>query len=162
MRLAFAVFVLCSIQQASGQRILKSDQETLKGLSSFHVSLTGDDVTPALKEAGVDRSDVQTAVELRLRSLGLQVTSEEGTTYLEVTITGICHADTPWCAVTYNLSFRQPAIVRANGGLWMCRTWSAATTLLSTKTSLQEDWKTHLLRIVDSFANSYLQQNPRK
>ena len=140
--------------------------DTLKSIGhvSVHVFLV-----PEIEEFGLQRLSMQTAVELRLRSLGIivdeigmyravSVKSTESYGYLDIVVGGIKQND----GIIFNIIVAlKQYVVTANtpnlallGTTWITSSFG--------KINDSNKLKTHLIDKVDEFANAYLANHPKE
>lgn len=165
MRLLPISLLLCLVSCAYGQATeLLSSAETLKGIKTFAVRI--ERVHDTFREIGVDESVIRTAVELRLRSLGLPISRSVNTLpFLYINATTVCSAEISVCAVTYILEFTQPVLLllpsKNTDSVVSGITYTDGITLLYGTRALRDAWRVPLLEIVDKFANEFLAQKAR-
>jgi len=150
-------------------------RETLKGASPLvagaGVSTTNDETEKLLNASGIRTASVQTRLELRLRSAGIQLAepseaSQRGRTdddlppMLLVFLKATC-LDAKVCAVTLTARFFQRATIHRNSISAAVATWSNDTGLIAGRDRLDGVWDS-LDRLVDLFSNDWLAANPRR
>lgn len=120
-------------------------------------------VDEELVKYGLTVSAVTTAVELRLRSLGLPV-SKSNFPYLHVSVSGICNENSAICALSFAIMFRHKVLTIEYEApiLTVGSIWVAGRVLLYGTATLRDRWKEALIEDVDKFANAFLAQNPKK
>lgn len=134
--------------------------EDLKGLSA--VSVLVQDLSDGAKVLGLNKDDIQTDVELKLRLAGMRVVTEEegfklpGDPYLYVNVT---LPDTPRVA-SIAIELRQDAVLRRNSAIaHSVITWSSGAVISSPSAQIiRDDFKD----LVDKFLNDWLSVNPKK
>lgn len=164
IRLVVVVLTLCAFQSVSGQsQPLASDEETLRGIEYIRVVV--EELSHSAKQNGLTEGAVKTAVELRLRSLGLPVWAAREippmTPYLYVNINIVCLNDPPFCAMYIRLNVKQ-VVGNSNGLFSYASTWSTGSNLITGARALRSNWQRDLIEQVDLFANDYLAANPKK
>lgn len=160
MRLLIAL-LLSLPSMAVAQKFLTNQTDTLAKVGPFRVVV--DPIDPETsKTLDIRTSSVQTAVELRLRSLGLPVTSSNSDSepYLWVRLDHVCSDNGVACARSVIVSFHQ--VVNLKGSQCYANTWSISVTGIAGLPSAKNTWNTFLMPGVDTFANAYLEANPKK
>lgn len=158
MRLLLVCLLLSLVPSAFGQYVL--GDEVLKGIKEFEVNVFVDE---ELVRYGLTVSAVTTAVELRLRSLGLPV-SKSTFPYLHVSMSGTCNENSAICALSLAIQFRHKVLTIEYEApiLTVGSIWNTGSVLLYGTTTLPTRWKEALIEDVDKFANAFLAQNPKK
>ena len=176
--LTVAVMIAVAIA-AAPQGSHSSGRESLRGLKQLCVVV--EDLGSDIQNDGLDRSAVQTDVEVKLRLAGIQVvTCQEasktpGGPLLVVNINSMLAKDLGLYAVNVELSFeqtvllehlefRQDAHVETNPDVWriFATTWIDSGLLTVGKTRVSQAVRDSIRDKVDKFINDYLAVNPRK
>ena len=129
---------------------------TLKGLSGVQVLI--EELNDAAKALGLDTAAIQTDVELRLRTAGLRVLSDE-----EERST----PDRPWLYVNVNVVGKAAAIgVNFSQTARLARTRESASVTTWSRTGLAinptaESIRNQIKDYVDAFLNDWLSANPK-
>ncbi len=171
------------LQREEPQRSVISGRETLKGVKEFSVAIV---LNAFAKDAGVNATQTQTDVELKLRSLGIHVVSEDesskilGRPYLQITIvaigkTGKCSCGPNAVTITnygyvVDLSFHEDAVLYPDA-LRIREGESADAHVLETlgivqvgvaeKAEAAKEIRSVVADMVSTFANNYLAENPK-
>jgi hypothetical protein len=143
-------------------------RKTLAGVPSVHILV--EELSDDLKKAGLSTAMLQTDAELRLRTVGIRVATEDesfslpGSPYLYVAVTGIKDATTTGKYRGYSaaveLQFvqavglnRDPSI-RVEAPTWSIMNIVTGSTVEVIRKSVRD--------FTDHFANAYLTANPKR
>jgi len=163
---------------AFGQDVGFAGRETLRGIKHFAVIIA---IGDGAKNAGVSESLIRTDVELKLRSLGIRVMSAEeadkvlGRPHLLITVLavkqdsrcscGLKSALTTHYGYTVGTSFYQDAFLAVPQDdpdvPVSIETWGLLMTGIAEKAKVVADIRADVSRMVDTFANNYLAENPK-
>jgi len=139
-------------------------QQSLQGLVGIRVVVKKHNLDTA--KYGLTFDELQTEIESRLRSRGVQVVAREE--YSGASRTGILHIDvlpliaeaTGFCAVSINVALVQNVILTGQDTTRLCQatTWERRTVALCDTESLKEIPKT-VVGFVDQFVKDYIAAN---
>lgn len=161
-RLFVALIFLITLLRQDIDAATKDEKESLKGIKSFHV------VVESLEEekaAGLTEDQIQTDVELRLRSLGLKVVDSpkvDGFLYVDVHIVPPQGTGGSFYSFHIRLEFHQMVILfRDHKASFLCSTWSTGRTGFVKTGKVEKNLREQILERVDEFANDFLAVNPK-
>ncbi len=130
---------------------------TLRGLDEFAVVV---DLNLELEETGLNKNQLQTDVELRLRRDGIRVTSS-GMAFLAINVNGFAGPDqTGLYVFSVTAQVIQPvSLVRDSDITIFAGTWSLSLTGLAGSARVEGGVRNYVADLVDSFINAYLAEN---
>jgi len=142
--------------------------DVLIGLNG--VSVMVEDLNKDATEAGLSTEDIKTQVELRLRTLGIRVLTEQelkqslSLPILCVNVTALKHSGSDLYAISISVQLLERLFeVRQPGAVVVgAIPWQKEFTAISGGGVLSEKAKDSVLNLVDAFANDYLAANPKK
>jgi hypothetical protein len=147
---------------------LSDKVQSLKGIPPFAVLV--ESLNEHAKTIGMTEQAIKTTVELRLRTLGVPVTSHASrdTPYLYVNVNAICETDKIVCVFNIDISFYQRVFLyaddvypqRSQATVWAA-TWDAGGIVLR-GIALFQAHPQIIQKYTDMFANDYLEANPKK
>lgn len=135
-------------------------QDTLSRVGNFGVLV--EDLGDDAKALGLTEERIKTAVELRLRSLGISVRSTSQSPYLYVRTNVACSDVAPMCAANIEVSM---TLLVALPGRATCDApiWNTAALVIAGKNTIRDTLiRDYLIQSVDRFANNYLAVHPKK
>jgi hypothetical protein len=136
---------------------------TLRGLTGFAVVV--DEFDAESLQAGLNRQDIQTAVELRCRIAGVPI-SPKYFGYLHIqmiplqnTVHGL---PTGSYAAAIQVEFRQMVSLNRDPTISAyAATWSQMAVMTMSRRDVGSHCRDSVNRLVDEFLNAYLAQNPK-
>jgi hypothetical protein len=144
----------------------KFERATLAGLMGVHVVV--EDMDPATEKDGLERSTLQTDVELKLRQAGIRVLTREevfavpGTAALYLNVNTLRHR-TGLYAYCIELELKQGVTLIRNLAITtLGATWQAPGFLGTVGADRLHTVRDDVRDQVDQFLNAYLAANPKK
>lgn len=136
-------------------------QDILTRVDTFRV-LAEDINDGAKKELGVTAERLQTAVELRLRTLGLPVTSSGSAPTLHVRLNVVCSSVVDICAVNVDVSMSRLVTLPRRASC-LATIWNTSGHYIGGKITFKDSLiRDTLMENVDIFANDYLAVHPKR
>ena len=154
------VIMMCLILEANGQMSM-TDKNSLQGITRLIVVV--ENIEPEIERDVIERSTIQTDVELKLRMAGVKVinsfdnNSLEGPHYIYVNI-NILKIDEFQYVYNINVKLIQGVMLIRNDELCLATTWSD-TYLGFAGTLKQESIRDSIKELVDNFIIDYLDMN---
>ena len=157
-----AVFVFASNSQAIS---FQDEKGSLKNLKEINVNVIVDD---ELVKAGVDRNDIQTAAELKLRMAGIKVPTEKEVpktpwiAFLFVELSGLKITGTGMFALVVSVKLKQDVYLARDTTIALFTdTWTDSR-IGYVGIFRMSDIQYLINPSVDEFINDYLSVNPKK
>jgi len=154
---AIAVLLMCAASAAAQMSIGK---ESLKGLPAVRVIV--EDFDSQMVDFGLNKSQLQQDVELRLRKAGIKVVPQDNefAPFIDVAIAGAKVPRTNAAVYAVNVDLFQPVTLQRDPAMKLnAQTWSA--TLAVGYTISVSTVRNTLADAIDAFINDYLSQNTR-
>lgn len=138
-------------------RDTRDARATLRGVKEFAVVV---DLNPELEKTGLDKDQLQTDVELRLRKAGIRVVSS-GKAFLAINVNEFSGPDqTGLYVFSVKAEFIQPVnLVRNPDFSIFAGTWSLSLDSLAGIARVEGGVRSHAADLVDRFTNAYLAEN---
>ncbi len=140
----------------------KLSRSTLTGLQ--RVGILVQSVGPNIAEEGISISQIKSDVELKLRTVGIEVfsnknefSSEKGHPFINVNINCLPEMDSGLYAYSVHVELVQNAFLERNNLILApATTWSSSSLSISKISDIRNNIKD----VVDRFLNAYLSVNP--
>ena len=167
MRCALSLMaVLLATAMAATPQDDEYTQETLQGLKGVRVLI--ENLHPDAARDGLDKTTIQTDVELKLRQTGIKVLTETewlaaaGAPYLYIHL-DTCGGETGRYAFSIEVSLQQMARLERDPKIVAIRaaTWSSGSIGTVGRANLQ-DIRNSIKDHVDKFINAWLSVNPKQ
>lgn len=152
--LMFLLGLLTATANADDDKFARASLVGLKGLAIVLEALP-----PEVEAVGLQKEQVQTDVELKLRLAGISVLAESPT-YIYI-YTNFLTESEPWA---YNLVVELRQNVQTEKGIFLVGvpTWSIATLCKGGSLNFLKSFREQLRDLMDIFINAYLSVNPKK
>jgi hypothetical protein len=146
---------------------VKTKADHLRLVKGFYISVA--EVSQDAQALGIRSSDIRTAAELRLRSLGITVLNEndpEATGFLRIEVHIVCLTDKTTCAILPSATMKAGIIMSPPHN----RSYSLAgvpdlshiyALSIGGSETVKAAWREYLTAMIDSFANSWLSVHPK-
>ena len=156
--------------QATPQYQFLTEREVLRGVRSVYVLI--EDLSEDAMDAGLTQGTLQTDVEVKLRTAGITVASDENrwlaenipniTLYVNANIMKAAY--TPNYAVNISVEVWDLVILYRDGNPYFTTAtiWSGAGLGLYGENWVRDDSRQKIKDYVDEFINDYLAENPKK
>jgi hypothetical protein len=150
--------------QGTGAQVTTcSSKVALQDIGEFPVII--EELMPATLRLGITKESLKTAVELRLRSLGLPVKEKITNGWLSVEFNSVCQSTDEASACGYIVDVHFKLVTRSlKSSPTYCSPsiWTRNLVGVGNVVFLRNDWQFRVLTVVDLFANDYLAANPKK
>lgn len=168
MRILLTLLLLGLLQSVDAQ--VQRSNFWLKDSGPICVVVEGP--TEDAKSLGITDREMKTTVELRLRTLGLPITSDRAIAGVTLYINASTSCGGPNksnCAMSVSLEFWQDVILvtdylkakHLSDKVFNATTYHSLGLKIGSRASFT-NWKDTILQSVDQFANAYLAANPRE
>jgi hypothetical protein len=157
-------FVLAGVFPHQGQPAEVRDKESLRNVPGMGVHM---DISDECKAYGLTDSQIRSDVELKLRTAGVKILSENeredapGRPWLYVRAHCVGDEDGYPIAFRTDVSFHQDVHLERNRHLVVLPTWDSSATLGVTNSQNLLRIRDSMKRLVDQFLNDYLAVNPK-
>ncbi len=144
-----------------GHAASQAQRESLRGLDGVYVLV--EDLNDDTKRAGLTVAQIKTDVELKLRKVGIRITTkeerltEEGSPHLYVNVNVV--GSQQYYAYNISISLKQSVYLQWNFLLIRVPTWTTGGAGKASSRSIREDARKNLGDFVDRFINDYLAVN---
>ena len=163
LRLFICVWVLGTlvVWPMVGHAASQAQRESLRGLDGVYVLV--EDLNDDTKRAGLTVAQIKTDVELKLRKVGIRITTreerltEEGSPHLYVNVNVV--GSQQYYAYNISVSLKQSVYLQRNFLLIRVPTWTTGGAGKASSRSIREDARKNLGDFVDRFINDYLAVN---
>ena len=160
-RLAMVLLVAASAATASDN---ENDRRSLKGLKALNVAV--EDLKPEVEQGGLNKTSIQSDVELKLRQAGIAVLTKAemratpGAPYLYINVS--THSGSLY-SVSITVELCQAVRLDRDPSLWLpdATTWSVMGVGVVGQDKLPE-LRDGIKHYIDQFISAYLSVNPRK
>jgi len=139
--------------------VMARDAKSLRGIHGLQVVV--EELSSAVEQAGLHRTDIQTDVELKLRLAGIKVLPEDdpsGSPYLYINAHVILGQTMPTYAAVDCELHQYVILARDESIKTTAATWNTGSAGISSLEHVRD----HIKDLVDIFINDYLSVNPKK